>query len=201
MLTWSNITDIPTRPIWYRLALSWVPRYIILCTILGVYLAVYLYIKSKFGDFDAKFSNKSLASEDNITQSWTERQPSSSLPGLDGTDDPESVTSSTGLSSPISDPTTASRKVTEAETSLSKSYEPVIGSPSRPIYRTPTLLEALRDKALFSAANKRAESSANAALRQRHKAIERQLRYLFVYPLVYLAMWIPSFVNHCWLCQ
>ena len=201
MLTWRNITDIPPRPIWYRLALSWVPRYIILCTILGVYLAVYLYTKSKFGDFDAKFSTNSLASEDIIPQSWTGRQPSLSLPGLDGTDDPKSVKSSTELSSPIPDATMAPRKATWAETSLSKSYEPVTGTPSRLTNRTPTLLEALRDKTLLSATNKRAESSANAALRQRHKAIERQLRYLFVYPLVYLAMWTPSFVNHCYLCQ
>ena len=201
MLTWRDIKDLPSRPIWYRLALSWVPRYIILCTILGVYLAVYLYTKSKFGEFDAKFSTNSLASEDTIPQSWTETQPSLSLPGLDGTDDRESVISSTELSSPIPDPTTASRKATEAETSLSKSYEPVTGSPLRLINRTPTLLEALRDNTLLSAANKRAESSANAALRRRHKVIVRQLRYLFVYPLVYLAMWIMPFVNHCYLCQ
>lgn len=30
-------------------------------------------------------------------------------------------------------------------------------------------------------------------------AIRRQLRLLFVYPIIYLLMWIPNFVNHCWL--
>lgn len=104
------------------------------------------------------------------------------------------------LSSPIVDPAMASRKATEAETSFSKSFEPISGPPARLINRTPTLLEALRDRTLLSAANKRAESAANAALRKRHKAIVRQLRYLFVYPLVYLAVWLPSFVNHCYLC-
>lgn len=191
---------LPARPIWYRIALSWGPRYVILCTILGIYLAVYLYTKSKFGDFDANFSTNSLASEDNTPRASTDRQTSGFLHGLDGTSDPN-VQWRTELSSPIVDPTMGSRKATEAETSLSKSYEPISGSPVRLVNRTPTLLEALRDRTLLSAANKRAESSANAALRQHHKVIVRQLRYLFVYPLVYLAMWLPSFVNHCYLCQ
>lgn len=192
---------LPARPIWYRLALSWIPRYLILCTILGIYLAVYLYTKAKFGDFDAKFTNNSLDTEDTTRHSWTDRQQSWPLPDLDGADDPVSAESSTEMSSPILGFPTASPSATEAEISLSKSYEPVSGPPVRPISKTPTLLEALRDKTLVSAANRRVEASSKAALRQRHKAIERQLRYLFVYPLVYLAMWIPAFVNHCYLCQ
>ena len=192
---------LPPRPIWYRLALAWIPRYLILCTILGIYLAVYLYTKSKFGDFDANFSTNSLASEDTTQHTRTDRQQSWPLPSLDGADDCKIVGSSTEINSPILASPIASRRATEAEIYLSKSYEPVSGPPARLINRTPTLLEALRDRTLISAGNKRAESSANAALRQRHKAIKRQLRYLFVYPLVYLAMWIPAFVNHCYLCQ
>lgn len=86
---------LPARPIWYRIALSWGPRYVILCTILGIYLAVYFYTKSKFGDFDANFSTNSLASEDNTPHDSTERQPSGLLPGLDGTDDADNVQWST----------------------------------------------------------------------------------------------------------
>ena len=191
---------LPARPIWYRIALSWGPRYVILCTILGIYIAVYIYTKSQFGNFDANFSTNSLVSEDSTPQDSTERQPSGLLTGLDGTNDPDNVRWSTELSSPIVDPAMASRKATEAETSLSNSYEPISGPPARLVNKTPTLLEALRDRTLLSPANKRADSAANAALRNRHKAIVRQLRYLFVYPLVYLAVWLPSFVNHCYLC-
>lgn len=187
---------LPARPIWYRLALSWIPRYLILCTILGTYIAIYLYTKSKFGDFDAKFSTDSLISEDTVQHSRTYRQESRPLPGLDGADNPKSVESNTEMSSPILDSPIASRRATEAEVSLSK---PLSGPPVGLINRTPTLLEALRDRTLISAANKQVEASANAALRERHKAIKRQLRYLFVYPLVYLAIWTPAFVNHCYL--
>ena len=193
---------LPARPIWYRLALSWVPRYLILCMILGIYVAVYLYTKSKFGDFDdAKFSTPSFASESTPHHSRTDRQESRPSLGLDGAEDPQIGEPNTETSSPILGSPIAFRRATEADISPSKPYEPVKGPPARFINRTPTLLEALRDSTLLSAANKRLESSANAALRQRHKAIKKQLRYLFVYPLVYLAMWIPSFVNQCYFCE
>ncbi len=38
----------------------------------------------------------------------------------------------------------------------------------------------------------------NAAISQRHTAIQRQLRFVFIYPLVYLFMWIPPFVSHAY---
>ena len=192
---------LPTRPIWYRLALSWIPRYLILCTILGIYLAIYLYTKSKFGDFDVRFSTNSFTSEDTAQYSPTDRQSSWPISSLDGADDPICAEASTQTSSPVLDSPVVSQKAKEARISLSKSCEPVSGSAARPVNRTPTLLEALRDRTLITAADKRVEYSANVSLRQHHRAITRQLRYLFVYPLVYLAMWIPAFVNHCYLCQ
>lgn len=190
---------LPARPIWYRLVLSWIPRYLILCIILGIYLAVYLYTKSKFGDFDdAKFSTHSFASESTPHNSRTDRlEPRPSF-GLDGAEDPQTGEPNMEMSSPTLGSLIAFRRATETDISPSKSYEPVEVPPLRIINRTPTLLEALRDSTLFSTANRRLESSANAALRQRHKAIKKQLRYLFVYPLVYLAMWIPAFVNQCY---
>ena len=192
---------LPARPVWYRLALSWIPRYLILCTIIGIYLAVYLYTRSKFGEFDARFSTDSLASEDTDQPRQTDRQQSWSLPCLSGTDDPVSADLGTELSSPVSGSADASRSAAEAHTSFSNSYEPISGPSPGLVVRTPTLLEALRDRTLLAAANRRSQTAANAALRQHHKAIQRQLRYLFVYPLVYLAMWIPAFVNHCYLCK
>ena len=191
---------LPTRPIWYRLALSWIPRYLILCTILAIYLAIYLYTRSKFGDFDVRFSTHSLASEDTTQHSPIDRQPSWPLSSLNGTDDPIWAEETSQMNSPVLDSPVKSQSPKEAEISLSKSYEPVSSTAARPVNRTPTLMEALRDRTLIDVADKRVEYSANASLRQHHRAITKQLRYLFVYPLVYLAMWIPAFVNHCYLC-
>ncbi|KAL9631619.1 MAG: hypothetical protein Q9164_005783 [Protoblastenia rupestris] len=115
--------SLPIRPFWYRLALSWVPRYAILIFILSVYVAVYFYIKFKF---------RNLAAQMSETQS------------------------------------TFSHTMTD------------------------------RDRALLSAeVDGENTPSPNATLHRRHKAIRKQLRYMFVYPLVYLLMWIPPFANHC----
>ncbi|KAF2102900.1 hypothetical protein NA57DRAFT_71884 [Rhizodiscina lignyota] len=39
---------LPIRPLWYRLALSWIPRYIIGMTILGLTIAVYVHVRNVY---------------------------------------------------------------------------------------------------------------------------------------------------------
>ena len=70
--------------------------------------------------------------------------------------------------------------------------------PPVPVARKPTLLEALRDGTLLPPPSRREPPDPNRALRKRHKAIQRQLRLMFIYPLVYLLMWIAPFINHCY---
>ncbi|MCJ1362664.1 hypothetical protein MMC16_001770 [Acarospora aff. strigata] len=43
------------RPYWYRIALSWVPRYLIFCTIIIVYVTVYAYVKLQFSGFKGDY--------------------------------------------------------------------------------------------------------------------------------------------------
>lgn len=43
---------LPTRPFWFRLALSWIPRYLIFGSILIVYAAIYFYVRYKFDGFE-----------------------------------------------------------------------------------------------------------------------------------------------------
>jgi G protein-coupled receptor GPR1 len=42
---------LPIRPFWYRLALSWIPRYLILVMIASIYLAIYLFVKRNFNHY------------------------------------------------------------------------------------------------------------------------------------------------------
>lgn len=42
---------LPVRPFWYRLALAWIPRYIIFIFILGIYASIYYYVRYKFNGF------------------------------------------------------------------------------------------------------------------------------------------------------
>ena len=118
----------PTRPFWYRLALGWVPRYIILIFILSVYVAVYIYVLYKFND-EAFHSTKRTGSVD--TDLLTDTDLTTVTTGLDGSSAP---------------------------------------NPTGP----------------------------NASLHFRHREIQKQLRFMFVYPLVYLLMWLIPFVNHCY---
>ncbi|CAO2654850.1 Nn.00g115830.m01.CDS01 [Neocucurbitaria sp. VM-36] len=39
---------LPIRPFWYRLALAWIPRYLIALTIIGIAIAIYAYVGFEF---------------------------------------------------------------------------------------------------------------------------------------------------------
>lgn len=41
------------------------------------------------------------------------------------------------------------------------------------------------------------DNAAGRALQQRRRAIQRQLLLLFIYPCVYMIMWLIPFINHC----
>ncbi|ESZ92857.1 hypothetical protein SBOR_6765 [Sclerotinia borealis F-4128] len=64
---------LPVRPFWYRLALSWIPRYIIFITILTVYASIYFYVRYKFRGFENSHSQDSFDSTERTRQSHIRR--------------------------------------------------------------------------------------------------------------------------------
>lgn len=72
---------LPVRPFWYRLALSWVPRYVIVLFILGIYASIYYYVRNKFHGFnkDGKFRPESQKALPNGKKN-TKRQKRYNLP-------------------------------------------------------------------------------------------------------------------------
>ncbi|TAQ91578.1 hypothetical protein B7494_g52 [Chlorociboria aeruginascens] len=50
---------LPVRPFWYRLALSWIPRYIIFVVILGIYVSIYYHVRHKFDTFSKEETHRS----------------------------------------------------------------------------------------------------------------------------------------------
>ena len=111
---------LPIRPFWFRLALQWVPRYLILSFIVAIYLSIYIYVVLKFRRTDEAHAS------------------TNSFSATDG-----SAVSATNPSS--------------------HGHHPQ-----------------------------------NVSLKKRHRAIKRQLRYMFIYPLVYATLWIIPFVSHCY---
>lgn len=182
---------LPVRPIWYRLVLSWVPRYLILCSILAIYVTIYIYTKSRFGKFDT-----------NLTNSSTSGEPLSSGGTDQGQNQPKVLSSpfrwrnlfgrSAGHCSVLQ--TTGEPAPTISKPCQQRAADPATNG----IIRTPTLLEALRDKTLIPLRHSWEPKDTTHTLRKRHKAIQRQLRYMFIYPMVYLLIWLAPFINHCY---
>jgi len=50
---------LPIRPFWYRLALSWVPRYLIWAYVVGISVRIYMHVGSGFQVFARKVSSSS----------------------------------------------------------------------------------------------------------------------------------------------
>ncbi|BFZ56694.1 hypothetical protein PYCC9005_003742 [Savitreella phatthalungensis] len=48
---------LPVRPFYWRIALSWAPRYAIMLFILGLYVSIYVYAKRKFAGFSNLFKD------------------------------------------------------------------------------------------------------------------------------------------------
>ena len=185
---------LPIRPFWYRIVLSWTPRYCILCTIIAIYLVIYIYTKKKFGRFDISMNSGTTGTAEPISK----------------TNRPEAQ----GLRPPLWKRCTAVRRGKQQQLPSESQALPMISTPavrvdsissgdetapdlSSGLPRKTTLLEALRDRSLFPVSYEMPKND-NSALRKRHREIQRQLRYMFIYPLVYILMWIPPFINHCY---
>ncbi|CAD6504646.1 BgTH12-00153 [Blumeria graminis f. sp. triticale] len=264
---------LPLHPTWYRLALDWIPRYIIIVVILGTYGSIYYYVRQKFHGFtrDEREAPNQTTSHTHLHMP-TSTQPSISLgqnPDL-GTE-PWRRTEKVGLIShhyaskqsdagmaqvvavtsliPIHElshvSTTStsisnSDKVLYAEESFRKTsmrlMPPAHFSPHSWLevdessylqedtwwysgaYRD-TLASSRRNNSSIEFTykprrNSEAESltapmtyaqyrdsheqatTMKAEMMVTREKIRRQLRVLFIYPLVYIGMWIIPFISH-----
>lgn len=181
---------LPIRPIWYRLALTWIPRYIILATIVAIYLTIYVYTKSEFGKFDI-----------NLTSSTTSGRLSNDFPSKPTRiDRPSHLRFWFGPSNerPTSSSMGPLARTTSADLVPGVDMQGASVLLPERLHRKQTLLEALRDRSILPPKRDMEPRDISQTLHKRHKAIARQLRYMFVYPLVYSFMWFPPFINHCY---
>lgn len=249
---------LPKRPVWYRLALSWIPRYLIIIMILGMYIWIYVYIHVKLRGFENLGELNSSC--DTVSDSRDESQPSNDSQILDkhledNASDPN-LQSPAGAISSLSTLTQKGPRTVNpanssslepwdnmrftttkhlAEGSISPppldefpgfpsrygsawSGETHVPSPSDSISMVNPKLDPSRDTSQRSStrANGRSrglEAQKNASqgqeprrlrvsdggndqLKRTRIAIRKQLRYLFIYPLVYIIMWSFPFAAH-----
>jgi len=205
--------SLPLRPFWYRLALAWIPRYAIAIAILGLAIAIYVHIGFEFRLLSVTTENtkQDLSTTDEAVEPTAcadERRVSSfrrassiisminnprrtsavtSLGSLPEHDDNGPIRSystrsmATGsrrpsplLSRPTATPNQRKAGVAELQ---NPSYDASDGTPV-PMVRRPT-------------------ARVNHQPTHHRSRLHRQLRLLFIYPIVYILMWLIPFVYHC----
>jgi len=203
---------LPVRPVWYRMALAWVPRYIILVTILILYASIYIYVRMKFRTFRSHVGASTLEMD---TIDLAIPEPPKDEGGLPQLDDHGLIstlpTSDSRQASNASDQPFAKLSQTIAE---KLNFPPPCSSEPRPWTCDGASSPSRRGSLPVSITNPEggtgssseishgnkarggAADGASAELRRRRIAISRQLRLLFIYPLVYALMWIPSLVSN-----
>ncbi len=280
---------LPVRPLWYRLALSWVPRYLTFFTILAVYSAIFLWVryhfnKLEFGTNDSYVGEDTEGttfdgeqgmgldlghrvsvrhSEQDSTIELQIRRANGVLPATprlsrhghipsDGSSRSNvrsrehHVASALRQSIPIriknlrstqssnldrgsaihmSDPFISELKAEREKSKLTVpelAHQPSLdrdsgigsiseGSSPYDDSSVVGILDALRDpqakplpKPRRAASttprpskSRTIDTSATKQIRKRQRAINRQLRLVFVYPVTYCLVWFIPFVNHC----
>ncbi|KAK4936948.1 G protein-coupled receptor gpr1 [Elasticomyces elasticus] len=233
--------SLPIRPFWYRLALSWVPRYIMWFFVMGVAVSIYYHVGYEFRVFaeeeersSSKNSSKGVDTQQPLALE-TLRAKNNASTQLDGPSPAwsnlmPSVSTLQALSEPrrpsaASLPAFGARRVSIAQRRASLHVSPFDGvsathfAPPEPVsqLRRPSLatistimtadpaLDGPRSPVLPSI-NESFDTlqpivlpshavTTTADLRRR--AIQRQLRLLFIYPCVYMLFWIMPFIYHC----
>ncbi|KAL2354415.1 G protein-coupled glucose receptor regulating Gpa2-domain-containing protein [Cryomyces antarcticus] len=241
--------SLPIRPFWYRLALAWVPRYIMWFVVLGLAIAIYIHVGYEFRVFtlegQASSSLEESTRDDSVVpQPETfhltamtggkrlSRRASRSPPGslkmapmsrqasetfLAGRNHrPSGATTIVGDSSPAASfnpDAHHDRRVSKRnsiptirvdgvdETGFGSAVAGIADRASVSTFastkNTGNATTTVADTLPRSSSTARAAVPVNSALLMRRLAIQRQLRMLFIYPCVYIIMWIIPFVLHC----
>lgn len=286
-----NFCTLPVRPFWYRLALSWIPRYLIISTIIILYISIYAFVHYKFKDFKQESgpSHKTLTAsttyprnskvrgthqETELVSMHSKRGSNAASLAKHGllpspadqvakmsdsyfvphdqshrqsTDGPTWERYTFGSSQPVT-PLPQTEYITACDlASRPRPDEHLDGTGNTNVDRhrhfslattssrtSYNMVQALRDSRITSMAPTLTDPITPAAtldtrtnsvapgvnffdafspislavrggetgaapldLARRHRDIKRKLRLLFIYPLLYMLMWIVPFVSHC----
>ncbi|EXJ84633.1 hypothetical protein A1O3_05303 [Capronia epimyces CBS 606.96] len=224
---------LPKRPYWYRLALSWVPRYLIIGVIVVMYIWLYVYVHIRFrgfGNIDLsdtshgsswdsrrKSSTRPIDMEKNLTGvsarqmrirsqdlSFQQVPPSGQLEPWDYVE--FITTQSLPSRVPTADADGENLPCTARGCSWSGDTQTPVGdgsvragipnsswAESGKTSRVPATMPSHAPNLLQPVAT---SDVVNDPLRQTRIAIRKQLRYMFVYPAVYVVMWSFPFAQH-----
>lgn len=262
---------LPIRPFWYRLALSWIPRYLVWFYIMFVAIRIYHHVGYEFKVFGqerdksssigitaqssvdrkmaaAEAQRRSIMTSDGVDEKEEEDESvapddmsmrksglASSKPNRDVARDtsfnaarrqsvPSWPTTFGGVPGERASPLPASRSNPPSRRGSRQIapgvwgedfFPPPISGPGQhhgSISSIGSLTRSLTAASLDgthglpaieegrnseSAPSTLPSNVADQAMQQRRRAITRQLRLLFIYPVVYILLWTIPFVSHC----
>ena len=262
-VTQGTFCYLPPRPFWYRLALAWIPRYLIFCAILVIYTAVFVYVRTRLNKYhsDSAMSYELPSGGSPFPSMVDRRLHEGSIAHLPPIIPPRSFNSAVSKTNGLADVATAHEKFLPSDFQAVRKQSCASDGPSdrpRPVWekysfgrltplpnvlpeeelapsrpfnnhyprRNPTIIEALQQRTvsftkpsrgtvdtIMSEPGAQPDASATphintsgpetmqdvaqTSLRHRNSDVKRQIRFLFVYPLVYLLTWLIPFINHC----
>ena len=237
-VTAGTFCNLPKRPFWYRLALSYIPRYLIFITIFVLYAAISIYVHVKFRGFshfnDGGSSdhtesqgstlapNKQLDSLDS-SYNMDSRKPSAALgsvpqvhfqqdlpewenanfittaPSKEMNSRQASGVAAADFAAANSDSSSVTRGGPVQNPPTLSFHDPFCSDPQRKESEVPTLGTDFTGETRTTGVPKArpTDTAPTSQLSSTRQAILRQLRFLFIYPAVYLLMWMFPFASHC----
>ena len=218
LVTWCYL---PAQPLVWRYTLAWGPRYFIFLTISVLYVALYVHVRRAYRNIDRNRNGNSDGSEFDSQSSihvpnqgeeptltfppptFTQRkQPSIPPPVFEIPEEPErepSPSGSTETEVPTLDSDTSNNQPS-ADNQFMASESQLVPPTIIPIERRN--LSNVTTLADPSPPPSRRGSvipttpTPNTSIAQQRARVQRQMRTLFIFPIVYFFMWIPPFINH-----
>ena len=228
---------LPLRPYWYRLALAWIPRYLIAIIIVGLAVSIYTHVGLEFREFTRAIQTNRNSRTDGLPDHLAGDMENGSLFLPGSTADRSTLSGRRGSSvaedtrepsisirrasigvifpeplSPLRESREEPSEKRERSGSASlvdflKRHGPRNSIPDPGILRHTSLSSVFhprRDTSVRNGSTSTMEDH-HAPTQQgeqrymvnRRAQIHRHLRLMFIYPLVYVFMWILPFVNHC----
>lgn len=209
---------LPIRPFYWRISLSWGPRYVILLFILFLYLSIYIYVIRKFKSFSDIFAKSGL-DEDSSEMShsfstYNMREVNATDSGLVAELATHNLIEHDDEKAPAPSSSDSASNSPHTET-----IEPNYGRKASIISITlPAQLESRRASVMslgrgtgtFTRYTNKGDASPETSvhkvphqpsrpadpLRAQRRLIVKQLKHLFIFPIVYFFMWIIPFAFH-----
>lgn len=188
---------LPQRPVWYRLVLSWVPRYLIVVIILSVYGSIYYHVLKEFRTLGGVFSTMhrlkhrttlhptSLMAKPSFFSAiryFFETLRDHLFPKLMLPGESSDISSHDSSTDSNIDPIALENYETRVPPNRNNANNSSDVGPTDP----------------ENAAGQDAIQAANLEhFRHRQKVIEKQMKSIFVYPFAYILMWLFPFILQC----